>query len=286
MTTKKDLIAFYHGACFSPTKTTLLTAIKNGNFLTWPGFTYGAVSKYLIPTIATAFGQLHQERQNLQSTKPSVDADYFPAATPKNEPTNQHFVQMSTFQRTHKAYRDLTGRFPYTSTRENQYFLIVYDYDSNAILVQLLKNRSGLEIKKAYMDIYDKLANRGCAPTTLILDNEISKELTSAFENKQINYQLVPPEVHRHNATECAIQTWKNHFISGLSSVNPSFPMVEWDQLVRQGEIILNLLMNSRVNPKLLAWTYLFGHFDFNATPQAPPGTKMVVHVKPHKRGS
>ena len=32
--TKKDLIHFFHGACFSPVKSTLLTAIKNGNFLT------------------------------------------------------------------------------------------------------------------------------------------------------------------------------------------------------------------------------------------------------------
>ena len=58
-TTKNDLIAFYHGACFSPTKKTLLQAIRNGNFLTWPGFTYEAVSKFLQQTVATAFGHLH-----------------------------------------------------------------------------------------------------------------------------------------------------------------------------------------------------------------------------------
>ena len=33
-TTKEDLIHFFHGACFSPTKSTLLKAIQKGNFLT------------------------------------------------------------------------------------------------------------------------------------------------------------------------------------------------------------------------------------------------------------
>ena len=48
-------------------------------------------------------------------------------------------------------------------------------------------------------------------------------------------------------------------------------------------ELTLNLLQNSLVNPKLLAWANIFGTFDFNATPLALPGTKVVVHIKPHK---
>ena len=68
-TTKKDLIHFFHGTCFSPTKATFLRAIKNGNFISWPGLTYEAVNKFLSNTIPTAFGHLQQGRQNLQSTK-------------------------------------------------------------------------------------------------------------------------------------------------------------------------------------------------------------------------
>eukprot|EP00957_Ditylum_brightwellii_P101893 7766170-Ditylum_brightwellii.AAC.1 len=37
---------------------------------------------------------------------------------------------------------------------------------------------------------------------------------------------------------------------------------------------------------KLSAHTYLFGNFDFNATPLAPPGTKVVVHKKTGNRRS
>ena len=286
-TTKRDLISFFHGACFSPTKTTFLKAIKNGNFISWPGLTTENVTKYLQMTIPTALGHMKQERQNLQSTKQiDMDADFFPPPELPNQKRHEIFVQLTPFQATDKAYGDITGRFPYMSSRGNQYFLVIYDYDSNAILVEVLKSRSGTDIKNAYMSIYTKLASRGCAPRTFILDNEISSELTQAFTKKKIKYQLVPPEVHRRNAAERAIQTWKRHFISGLCTVDPSFPMSEWDRLVRQGELTLNLLRNSRVNPKLSSWAYIFGAFDFNSTPLAPPGTKVVVHIKPHKRAS
>ena len=40
------------------------------------------------------------------------------------------------------------------------------------------------------------------------------------------------------------------------------------------------------MNPKLLAWAYLFGPHDFNRVPLAPPGTKVVVHTKPGNRKS
>ena len=40
------------------------------------------------------------------------------------------------------------------------------------------------------------------------------------------------------------------------------------------------------MNPKLSAYAYVFGNFDFNRTPLAPPGTLMGVHVKPDKRAS
>ena len=38
--------------------------------------------------------------------------------------------------------------------------------------------------------------------------------------------------------------------------------------------------------PKLSAWAYIHGAFDFNRTPIAPPGTHVRAHVKPDVRGS
>ena len=67
--TKHELVNYLHACCFSPTKRTFLQAIKNGNFITWPGLTTELVSKHLITPLATAKGHLTQERKNLQSTK-------------------------------------------------------------------------------------------------------------------------------------------------------------------------------------------------------------------------
>ena len=193
---------------------------------------------------------------------------------------------ITPFIKTKKAFGDLPGKFPITSSRGAQYFLVIYHYDSNAILVRTLKNRTAQEIKTAYLHIYNLLKARGVAPKTFILDNETSNSLLNAFEKEKLTYQLVPPHIHRKNAAERAIDTWKNHFIAGLSSVHPEFPLHEWDRLTDQGMITLNLLRNARVNPKLSAYEYIFGHFNYTATPIAPPGMKLVVHMKPAQRGS
>ena len=52
-----------------------------------------------------------------------------------------------------------------------------------------------------------------------------------------VQYQLVPPHTHRANAAEGAIQTFKNHFKSGLASLHPDFPVAEWDRLLDQAFI-------------------------------------------------
>jgi len=50
--------------------------------------------------------------------------------------------------------------------------------------------------------------------------------------------------------------------------------------------ITLNLLSAARSDRKLLAYSYIFGTYNFRAMPMAPPGTKVVAHVHPSKRGS
>ena len=118
------------------------------------------------------------------------------------------------------------------------------------------------------------------------MDNEASTDLKSAMTKYKLTYQLVPPSMHRRNAAEKAIRTYKNHFITGLTLLDPDFPMPEWDRLVGKSVITLNHLRNARANPKLSSHAYLFGTFDFNRCPMAPPGTKVVVHSKPDKRAS
>ena len=119
-----------------------------------------------------------------------------------------------------------------------------------------------------------------------VLDNEFSSRLKDVLKNNNLKYQLVPPNVHCRNAAERAIQTFKNHFLSVLATADNEFPISEWDRLLPQAEMTLNLMRESRCNPKLSAYNYLHGMYNFATTPLAPAGTKVIIHMKPNNRAS
>ena len=280
---KQDLVRYLHGACFSPTIDTWTEAIKRNHFATWPGLNADLVRKHLPPNINTAKGHLKQEKQGLQSTQILHD-DFYPSSDESSPKTNDIICAM--VKPGEKAYMDLTGRFPYCSSRGNEYILVAYHYDANAILGVPLKNRQAATITKGWQHLHSQFITAGVAPNTWILDNETSSELQHAMGKKKIKFQLVPPHTHRANAAERAIQTFKNHFKAGIASLDPDFPISEWDRLLDQAFLTLNLLRSARSQPKLSAHAYLFGQFDFNSTPLAPPGTKVLVHSKPDNRAS
>ena len=118
----------------------------------------------------------------------------------------------------------------------------VYGYGPNAILVRAIRNRSDAEMIKAYESIYKYLDSKGFKPRLNVTDNECSKTIKEYIEGEGATIQLVEPDNHRANAAERAIQTFKNHFIAGLSTVDPSFPMQLWDELLPQAQDTLNLL--------------------------------------------
>ena len=67
--TKLSLVQFHHRLCYSPARYTLICAINNNHFTTWPGLDKGLITKHLPRKIATGKGQMNQEKQELQSTK-------------------------------------------------------------------------------------------------------------------------------------------------------------------------------------------------------------------------
>jgi hypothetical protein len=122
-----------------------------------------------------------------------------------------------------------------------------------------MKNRSDAEAIRAYTKIYDKLTAKGLKPTFQTMENEASKALKLFLHSKDIQFQLVRPYIHRQNAAERAIQTFKNHFVTMLCSTDKKFPMHLWDRLIPHAMITLNLLRQSRLNPKLSAHAQLNG---------------------------
>ena len=79
--------------------------------------------KILTPTVAAHFGHLKQERQNLQSTQQLTDQDFAPTSETPNIETNEMMATITHFIKTKKAFGDLPGKFPTTSSRGAQYFL-------------------------------------------------------------------------------------------------------------------------------------------------------------------
>ena len=111
-----------------------------------------------------------------------------------------------------------------------------------------------------------------------MLDNECPKSIKKHSREQKLKLGLAPTYVHRKNATEATIKIHKDHFIAGLCSVDPTFPMHLCCRLIPLATTTLNLLITERINPRILSKEILNGVFDCNRIPVAPPGAKVIVH--------
>jgi hypothetical protein len=62
-------IKYLHAAAGFPMKDTWVKAIKNGNYVSWPGLTVDMVNKHFPESIETEQGHMKKQRQNVRSTK-------------------------------------------------------------------------------------------------------------------------------------------------------------------------------------------------------------------------
>jgi hypothetical protein len=277
------LVHYLHKALFSPTKSAMLQAVKDGHLITWPGLTEDAINKNLKLTPDTAMGHMNQLRQNIRSTsKATIEKQ----PTPDTDlGTKTHLVYAVVVDQG-QLYIDLTGKFPVRSSKGNSYVMVCYVYDCNYVKVIPMKSRSASEWVKSYDTVHQELTVKGFKPKLQTLANEASTALKTLFTVNDIAYQLVPPHCHRRNAAERAMRTFKEHFVAGLYSVDPSFPLHLWDRLLPQAEITLNILRTLRLHPYFSAAAHFHGLVDNNKTAFAPPGCTIIAHEKPGKRRS
>ena len=263
-------------------------ALRKGFLPPFPGLVKAALTRFPPGLDATAMGHLDAQKRNTRSTKKArpdnheSDEDCFPPQPTDNKQTHTCFL--ATTEPKNIVYTDQTGRLPHPSSSGDNYLVVAYDYNSNNILLQPIKNRTSQTITAAIADIHNTLAQGGCQPQFHRLDNKCSQELKQWFTDNNIQYQLAPPHEHRSNAAERAIRTAKNHLAAGWWSTDPQFPMHLWDKTIPQAELTLNLLRHSCINPKLSAWEQLHGRYDYNKTPIAPPGIKVKAHARTAQR--
>ena len=148
---------------------------------TWPGLDKELGRKHLLKIINTTKGHFYQE-QKIRSTKSpnkkldhniwarmqellrkkkegqaledilnkDISQDDLPPSPASNTKTNEVMYHVYTPELTGKLYLNLIGNFLYRSSQGNEYILVGYYFDGNAILATRTKNRQAKIIKEAW----------------------------------------------------------------------------------------------------------------------------------------
>jgi hypothetical protein len=149
--------------------------------------------------------------------------------------------------------------------------MIALHTDGNLILQQAFKSKSDCHQIAAYNVIMTRLAARGLSVDRQILNNKARTEYKEAITFKwNAKFQLVPPDMHRHNRAECAICTFKDHFLAILAGFDSAFPLYLWGLLLPQAELTLNLLHQATLNLRISVWEFFQGPLNFNKMPLGP----------------
>jgi len=159
--------------------------------LTWPGLTSQLIRKNLPKTRATIQGHIKQDFKNLRLTVRIKEEDLLANVvpiplTPEGRTNDCYFIICTKEEGT--TYSDLCGSYPVKSARGNQYIVVCYDYNSNAILAEPIQTRAAANISNAVEKMLTKLTNAGAPPKLHILDNEASKHLKHKLLKQKIKY--------------------------------------------------------------------------------------------------
>ena len=179
-------------------------------------------------------------------------------------------------------YTDATGALPAISLDGNQYYFIVYEYDTNYIFAIPIKNITDDAIMEASKEVFQELKDKGHKPTFNVTDNQETKPIKEFLKTEHRDWQFVEPTNHHVKAAERAIHTFKNHFISGLCSTDIEWPFQLLNTMTEQAVITCNTLRTSRIDPRKSAYHQLHGNrCNWNCFPMAPPGTRAVLYLDP-----
>jgi hypothetical protein len=162
--------------------------------------------------------------------------------------------------------------------------MVLFEIDSYFIDAKPMQDSTDKLMIHAYHKLWQWIMASGkVKPKMHLLDNEALEAFKHEIA-KNCQYQLVPPDTHCRNLAEQAIQTFKSHFIAILSGVDESFPMPLWDWLLPQAVLTLNLLRQANADPKISAYKFVHGKFEYNKMPLAPMGCAVQVHEHPQKQ--
>jgi hypothetical protein len=151
---------------------------------------HGAIAKHFPESKETLKGHARKTKSGQRSTKRNpgwennlINKHEADAGVEITRPTTKEcniFVQIYNVEEDEallKMYTDQTGRFPKKSSRGNQNVMVLVKLDSNAILVEGMKDHTSGEMIHAYQHLVDCLKTAGIQPKHHILDNECPQTL-------------------------------------------------------------------------------------------------------------
>jgi hypothetical protein len=284
----QQTLQYLHALAGFPVKETFLAAVQAGNYATWPGLTTTLIAKHFPELEEMQKGHMKGQRKGVRSTKVKPLAHIKIEPTTETAPnwtnTKENDIFVATYELSNTVHTDQTGAFPLTSQQGYCYIMVGIHLDANYIFCELMKNRTEDKMITAYQRMVDRMAISGLGLKHHRLDNECSEKFKQCIRKNGMTHELVRPDNHRRNIAERAIQTFENHFVSILSGVDNRFPLSLWCHLVKPTKLIVNLLQQSNVTPKVLAYAHVHGQHDYMKRPFAPLGCAVKAHIKPKNR--
>jgi hypothetical protein len=280
-------LMYFHAVVRFPVKETFLDAVRARNYATWPGLATTLITKHFPDLDETQKGHMKGQRKGVRSTrvKPAYEMKIKPGTKDPpqkivgNKKMDNIFVKI--YALAEEIHTDQTGAFPVTSQQGYRYMMVGIHIDANYIFYKPMKNRTEGKMITAYQKMVDRMEIAGLGLKHHWLDNECSENFKNCIKKNHMTWELLPPDCHQRNIAERAFQTFKNHFVAILSRVNDRFPLSLWCHLVRPAELTVNLLRQSNVVPKILAYVHVHGQHNYMKHPFAPLGCAVMAHVKP-----
>ena len=149
--TKPDLLQWSNATLFIPVEKNLIQSINKVYFATWTNLTSDLTNKNLPSSMAISKGQIHQTRKNIKSTNQKQPMED-PPMKPLTQLTNTVFTNIINHKSQISTY--LTGELPVTSNKGKKYLFVLYEYNSNSILICPMKARSDSKFVRFFKDLH------------------------------------------------------------------------------------------------------------------------------------
>ena len=154
LTSTENTIKYMHAAAGLPVKETWIRAVRDGNYITWPGLSVKSIRKYY-PDDAeeTLKGHMRGQRQGFRSTKERREKEPNEDKTPKQKQNDIYTTRIDLKREIH-TYQ--TGKFLHLSSKGNRYIIVEHNIDENYIFMDTMKNI----LKRQMMACYQRIVSR------------------------------------------------------------------------------------------------------------------------------